>query len=200
MDFNYLNRISAESIEDLMKRDKGELALLVHSFAGFLYDSLTGLRTRAGFFEGVEEIAHNTSFVLFDVDYFKKINDSYGHLMGDEVLKQVGAVMVSNSRCENGRDADLVRYGGEEFLAILPNTPIVEAELYADRIRCQVNSSEFFASSTEKFKVTLSAGVSHFDRDYDPSKSPHRLLREADIALYAAKNSGRNKVCSFLGK
>lgn len=126
------------------------------------------------------------SVLLFDVDHFKKLNDRYGHLAGDFVLKEIvriGQTMI--------REVDaLVRYGGEEFLLILPNTGEAGAAEVAERLRATVEKTEFLFSD-QKLKITLSAGVAQFQ---SASQTDEALLRAADERLYQAKTGGRNRV------
>lgn len=106
--------------------------------------------------------------------------------------------MRENSRANPGRRRDIVRYGGEELLAVLTKTTIHDAESYANKMR-ELVSARNFCYGDKPIQLTLSAGVSHFDIAYDFEKTPERLLKEADIALYAAKKLGRDRVCLFQG-
>lgn len=123
--------------------------------------------------------------IMADIDFFKKVNDTYGHQAGDEVLRQVAARI-----CSAVRDFDKAgRYGGEEFLAILPNTDLDTAKNVAERIRCKVaeNPIQF---SDDEIRVTISLGISCLHETDEIST----LIGRADAALYAAKNAGRNRV------
>jgi two-component system sensor histidine kinase EvgS len=123
------------------------------------------------------------SLILFDLDYFKKINDEHGHQAGDKVLQQV-AKLVSNAN----RDADiLARYGGEEFLILASATNIDGAVKHAERLRRDIAQHKF----SIPLKVTASFGVAEFDPEDDDINS---LIRRTDIALYNAKARGRNCV------
>jgi diguanylate cyclase (GGDEF)-like protein len=125
------------------------------------------------------------SCVLIDLDHFKRINDTYGHLIGDEVLKVAADLLLGNSR-----DNDhIARYGGEEFCAILPDTDGTGAWTWADRVRQSLSDREFHTSA-DTISITASFGVA--------SKSPRTptpddLIHAADQALYAAKQQGRNR-------
>jgi diguanylate cyclase (GGDEF)-like protein len=121
------------------------------------------------------------SVCLIDLDKFKSINDTYGHPMGDEVLKSVAAHMQSQIRT-----GDIcARYGGEEFLCLLNNTNVENAFIFADRLRQTV--SELVIND---LKVSISVGVAQYAVDEDFSKT----LARADAALYIAKENGRNRV------
>jgi diguanylate cyclase (GGDEF)-like protein len=155
-----------------------------------LTDRLTGLANR----RGVErEIRHELlrlrryhtpiSFVLFDLDHFKLINDSHGHGTGDEVLRLVAKAMAT---CV--RDTDLVaRWGGEEFLVILPETAFAGAQICAEKIRASVQA----VSERVGFAVTVSGGICQ----PGPGETINDLLNRADARLYEAKRTGRNRVC-----
>lgn len=121
------------------------------------------------------------SIALFDVDYFKRVNDTYGHLVGDAVLTEVGKCLAAGIR-----DIDVVgRYGGEEFLVIMPETSLADAAAVADRLRQIVAEREF----PEGLQVTISAGVAE-SRGHGHTD----LIGLADARLYSAKESGRNRV------
>jgi len=159
-------------------------------------DGLTGLANRRYLDKQLrEEIArsirnkHELAVVLCDVDLFKKYNDTYGHLKGDDCLKKVAQAM--ESACK--RTTDLVaRYGGEEFLAILPNTSAEDAVLVAEKMRSAVESLNEEHSASSLGKVTISLGVySALPKNEDDLEM---LLQNADDALYDAKEGGRNRV------
>jgi len=119
---------------------------------------------------------------MMDIDNFKQINDINGHNIGDEVLIQIVNIMN-----ENIRETDYIgRWGGDEFLIILPQTNLSEAGNIAERIRCSINSRKFPVSNNQ----TCSFGVAC----YELGDNRDKLLQRADKALYEAKNNGRNKV------
>ncbi len=125
------------------------------------------------------------SICFFDIDHFKMINDTYGHEAGDVILKQMGAIFS-----ELKRDVDIIgRYGGEEFLAILPNTPLVGALIFAQKVRKKVEEFNFLYKD-KKISVTISVGVSHCSEH----KNQKDLISNADSELYKAKQAGRNRV------
>jgi diguanylate cyclase len=153
-------------------------------------DSLTGLSNRRAFDDELKRRLNewqrkNTpcTLVLLDIDFFKKFNDTHGHQVGDEVLKQVAKVLGAQSR-----EMDIpCRYGGEEFGVILPATDAKIACIVAERIRAAVEAS-ITVCDGKKLKVTCSLGLSDFVPDDDVA----RLIRRADDSLYVSKKAGRN--------
>ncbi|MBI2609502.1 MAG: GGDEF domain-containing protein [Deltaproteobacteria bacterium] len=129
------------------------------------------------------------ALLLFDLDFFKKVNDKHGHLAGDYVLEEVCKVLKKN--VVRGDDI-LGRYGGEEFMIILPNTDLQAACTIGERIRLMIEDYPFQFEGT-KIPVTLSLGVAALDTSIESIES---LIKRADHALYNAKNSGRNRVCA----
>jgi diguanylate cyclase (GGDEF)-like protein len=128
------------------------------------------------------------SIIMIDIDWFKKLNDGYGHEAGNAVLRQLAKVIK-----ECIRDVDIfARYGGEEFVVILPQTPLVEARRIGERIRTQVEQTIIDTGSTGKVKITVSIGVSSYPEN---GRSEEELVTVADQALYKAKGNGKNLVC-----
>jgi diguanylate cyclase (GGDEF)-like protein len=125
------------------------------------------------------------SVALIDLDWFKRINDSHGHPIGDEVLRTFAITVFANIR---GIDR-FGRYGGEEFLLIMPETPSSAAASILDRLRMIVAELDWSAFSPG-MAVTISAGVA----ELKPTETPDSLLTRVDEALYAAKEAGRNQV------
>lgn len=155
-------------------------------------DPLTNCLNRRAFFETGEQLLragkryeYPVSVVMLDVDHFKSVNDNHGHALGDEVLQRVGLEMLKLSR-----ESDLVcRYGGEEFCILMPHVELEAAKRTAERIRKAVAALEF-----EEVRVTASFGVS----DHSLGASDlQAMLDQADQSLYAAKNTGRNRVVRF---
>jgi len=128
------------------------------------------------------------SFLMFDIDHFKKINDVHGHLAGDYVLKELARVVQGRIR----RDEVFARYGGEEFAIILPETELAGATALADSIRERI-ATHLFVFQNEQIKVTISAGVARLE-EYD--KTSTDLIKRADERLFDAKRGGRNRVCA----
>jgi diguanylate cyclase (GGDEF)-like protein len=121
------------------------------------------------------------SLVLLDIDHFKPLNDEHGHQIGDDVLRQVAAVLG-----ETARTIDVpARYGGEEFAVVLPECDRAEAAMVAERLRSAIEQADTIV------KITVSAGVATFP---EHGATPEALIRAADDALYSAKDSGRNRV------
>lgn len=126
------------------------------------------------------------SVLMFDIDHFKKINDEHGHQFGDEVLKTIVKVVHGSIR----KTDFLVRYGGEEFCCILPETPVELGGLLAERLRQEVEEIEFFSRGS-RVPVSVSLGVAALDGE---TEFAEMLLKKADEAMYGAKGSGRNRV------
>lgn len=154
-------------------------------------DPLTKIRNRRTFILGLEHYftlfyKYNTPFCLgiIDLDHFKSINDTYGHVKGDEILEKVSQIMSSNCR----KTDILARIGGEEFGIVFPNTTLNRAYYVLDRIRVKVHDS---IKMKENLEITLSAGVCLPQKEY---KDYHDMLKSADSLLYKAKALGRNQV------
>ncbi|MBI5204718.1 MAG: diguanylate cyclase [Nitrospirae bacterium] len=160
-----------------------------------LTDGLTGLYNVRFFYDMLnKEIARSKryhtlfSLILFDIDDFKIINDTHGHQAGDDVLRSVASILKAVSR-----ETDIVvRYGGEEFILMLPSTPKNEALTLADRIREKVEEYSYLGKETAK--ITMSGGVATFPEDAEDSKT---LLYAADMAMYEAKGKGKKQVCCY---
>lgn len=170
---------------------------LDQSLEAAVTDQLTGLHNRRYMASQLEALVARAakggeaaSALLIDIDHFKKINDSFGHDVGDEVLREFAVRVASNVRA-----IDLpCRYGGEEFVVIMPDTPLAGAQRVAERIRLHVAGSPFrVAGGAELLSVTISIGVAVSLGEND---TPQALLKRADEALYEAKSTGRNKVIS----
>ncbi len=126
------------------------------------------------------------SLIMLDIDHFKQVNDKHGHMAGDEVLKSSAQLLKSKLRSSDA----LIRYGGEEFLVLLPDTRLGNAEETAERMRELLETTKL-AHGKQQIQVTASFGIVEFDPDCDDIDS---LLKRVDQALYAAKNAGRNCV------
>ena len=148
-------------------------------------DGLTGLYNHRHFQEVLEqELKKQRELILllFDIDFFKKINDTYGHQAGDEVLKFIGR-LISQTGISG-------RYGGEEFAIILPNCSLKKGAEIAVRLKDHINKSEI-KFNQHKIKFTISVGIAHYPKD---AKNRMELIEQADRALYSAKETGRNKI------
>jgi two-component system, cell cycle response regulator len=168
---------------------------LDHSLELAVTDQLTGLHNRRYMTGQLGALVNRAvrggepvSALMIDIDHFKKINDSFGHDIGDEVLREFAVRLASNVRA-----VDLpCRYGGEEFMVIMPDTKLSDAERIAERIRLHVAGSPFrVAGGSELLTVTISIGVASTTGTGDHAEA---LLKRADEAVYEAKAAGRNKV------
>jgi diguanylate cyclase (GGDEF)-like protein len=160
-------------------------------------DPLTNLHNRAYLASILEkEMAQSLRYrkplscILGDIDNFKSINDNFGHLGGDVVLKKTAEILRNNVR-----DADVVgRYGGEEFLIILPSTQAAEASIVAEKVRIKIAQADF-EEIAAGFSITISLGVA--DNLDDFTQSQNKLLHNVDTALYIAKEQGKNRTVVF---
>ncbi|MBL4901048.1 MAG: GGDEF domain-containing protein [Desulfocapsa sp.] len=130
----------------------------------------------------------DSSLILFDLDFFKRVNDRYGHPVGDELLKHIGKILQHAAR----RSDVVSRIGGEEFVFFLPNTSATAAAAIAERIRDTICRTPLITDKKHRISITISAGVASTN-DY-ASTTPRTLYAEADKALYLAKKHGRNRV------
>lgn len=156
-------------------------------------DVMTGLHNRRSLFYQGEKILHqqkrasdNLCAVIMDIDFFKSINDSWGHYIGDKAIELVGKLIQSSIR-----ETDVAaRYGGEEFAILLPHTDLDQANAFAEKLRIETSNLEM---ETEEgtYSFTASFGVAEFSAEFT---SIGDLLKSADVALYAAKHAGRNQV------
>lgn len=158
-------------------------------------DPLTGIHNRRYLFELAEhqfEVAgrykQSIAIIMFDIDHFKRANDTYGHAVGDELLKRVTQIARSNLRT-----ADTIgRYGGEEFIIILPMTNAMQAYSLAERIRVSIEEMRVL---TEKGNASVTVSVGVVEMKHSPrSETVEETFRRVDEALYAAKNAGRNRI------
>lgn len=153
-------------------------------------DGLTGLYNHRFIFERLEEeiakvsrYGRPLSVIMLDIDNFKRVNDTFGHRVGDEVIQSVAHAIIANTR-----KSDVVgRYGGEEFLILLPETDLSAAKVVAEKIRSTVAQLRF---ETKELAITISAGVAQAQKD----ESYEALVNKADTNLYQAKRSGKNRV------
>jgi diguanylate cyclase (GGDEF)-like protein len=156
-------------------------------------DFLTGLMNRRAFFtqgqsmfSNAQRYQHNLALILMDIDYFKQVNDDHGHQTGDIALRQVAALC----RLMHRKGDIVVRYGGEEFLMLLPHTDLEQATIVAEKLRVAIASQRVTAVSGAQLQLSASLGVAAHAND----SSLEALIWRADKALYQAKNSGRNQV------
>lgn len=161
-----------------------------------LRDAMTGLHNRRFLEEYIETLVASNqrrnshiSIMMLDLDYFKVVNDTYGHDAGDTVLKELTKVLVRSVRSSD----IVIRYGGEEFMVILPDTDAVRAEDVAEKIRAMVEGLKIQLPGTMLSK-TISIGLAEFPTDSDTF---WQAIKFADVALYRAKETGRNRVVRF---
>ena len=157
-------------------------------------DPLTGIYNRRRIGENIDLLKQQQSpfaIVLLDLDYFKSVNDQYGHDIGDAVLKQVAKILT-----ENIHEQDVVgRFGGEEFIILMSNGALENAMSLAERCRQAIEKEKIRLDHQQTIKVTASFGVAVSTNPFLTTKE--ELIRQADQALYLAKNNGRNQVCHF---
>ena len=191
-------QLGSQIIVKFILQDELEAAFQKELYESATRDSLTGLCTKRFFMEQLDvefnfhrRMKKPLSIIMCDIDFFKRINDTYGHLGGDYVLKelgrQIGIVL---------RKGDLAgRYGGEEIIFFLRETPLAGALSFAERIR-KIIESHSFTFEAKKIAVTVSMGIATvLQENYS---SPQQLIQAADEYLYKAKQSGRNRVvCSI---
>jgi two-component system, cell cycle response regulator len=152
-----------------------------------IIDGLTQVHVKRYLLEALDkELMRDLSFLMLDIDHFKKINDVHGHLAGDYVLKEVARIIQQRIR----RDEVLARYGGEEFAIILPETTLEGAHALADGLREKIEESRFVFQS-ETIRVTISIGGALLQ---DSDRTSLDLIKRADEKLYEAKRAGRNRV------
>ena len=164
-------------------------------------DDLTGLHNRKYLQERLEEEISRSrrygtklSCILFDIDFFKVVNDMYGYEWGDILLRNIANKLDAMVRKED----ILTRYGDEEFLLVLPNTSEDNAFLFAERFRREVEKMEFIpAGEEEAHRVTISGGISTYPCMKDVDEDANTVIRYAEHALYNAKHRGKNKIIQF---
>jgi len=186
-----VNAIEQAHTIEQTKADNARLEALAHT------DPLTHLLNRRALtirlvaeLERVRRYNSPLTMLMIDLDHFKLVNDTFGHLVGDEVLRGIGMILQRAVR-----SVDMVaRYGGEEFVVVLPETGEMGAVAFAERIRQRVEQHNFEAARTSSVRVTVSIGVSCFPSPHVDSAED--LFARADAALYRAKDRGRNQVCS----
>jgi diguanylate cyclase (GGDEF)-like protein len=158
-----------------------------------IVDGLTQIHNKRYLYEALEREVirarrheRDLSVMMFDIDYFKRINDQFGHLAGDYVLRELARVVQDRIR----RDEVFARYGGEEFAIVLPETPLTGAAALAENLRSRVADHTFIFQG-EQIAVTISIGCAVLTDD----RTATDLIQRADEKLYEAKRSGRNRVC-----
>jgi diguanylate cyclase len=177
-----------------MKRLRLEIQTALRDLEDALYnlDPLTGTPSRIGMLSKLREQhdlvvrqLHSCTVVMFDLDLFKAVNDTYGHLVGDKVLVAIAHYVMAHLRPYD----KVFRYGGEEFLICMPDTDLQTGQVIIDRLREELGSLPYEADDKRRFNVTVSFGLTLLDPDAPVEQSIDR----ADKALYVAKSTGRNR-------
>ena len=187
-DISYLEQLTRQSAITI---NRAKVYSKVLQYATL--DALTNLNNRRQFEVRLKQEIATTKrqnnplcAMMIDIDFFKKVNDTYGHASGDAVLRTVALIIK-----EHLRESDIPsRYGGEEFAVLLPYTHISEAKIVGERLRKAVENTEI-PIDKKTINVTISMGLAEFDT----KETGEELFERADKALYEAKESGRNRVC-----
>lgn len=168
-----------------------------------VHDQLTGLLTSKSFFSELrreaarsESVASSFCVLMMDIDHFKQVNDTYGHLTGSQTLEEVGMCVMRSLRAGDVA----ARFGGEEFAAFLLEADLAQGLVAAERVRTSIEKYPFTVTRTNSSEgprthhITISVGIAVFP---DDSRDPIELVEFADSALYRAKRDGRNRVCAY---
>ncbi len=183
------------AIQDALQSNNEQLEDMVEELNQVAqHDQLTGLLYRGSAIQAAEAALLESGLtrrgfavVVFDLDHFKLVNDSYGHLVGDEVLAALARILKATAR-----DGDIVgRFGGEEFIAFLPGTGAAEAARFAERVRTAIEAARIVVGNEARISVTVSAGLAAIPSCAD---SLQEAIRIADDRLFVAKRGGRNRV------
>ncbi|MFW1677019.1 diguanylate cyclase [Pontibacter sp. JAM-7] len=185
-----------ETLTNISDRKKAEFELLARERKYrelSITDSLTGLYNSRHFYQRLDEALANAqryqhSFCLcfFDLDNFKQLNDRWGHLVGDRVLETFGSMVRASLRLTDSG----YRYGGEEFVVLLPSTVLSEAAVVAERIRQSLEDHNFTVEHGQKINITVSLGLT----EYRTGDSAETIMERVDQALYCAKREGKNRL------
>jgi len=198
----YCDRAAQEyelRLEELVKERTNELELAHKALMSMVNkDSMTGLYNRRYFNEVSNTLlslakreSKNLSALMVDIDKFKLINDTNGHIVGDDVIKEIANILLGLTR-----ESDVVvRFGGEEFIILLPNTNIEGASLIAGKIKVAIEDKKMVLDNGTVIDFTASIGVA--ECDYDKDSDIDSLVHRVDVAMYDAKRSGRNKVVVY---
>jgi diguanylate cyclase (GGDEF)-like protein len=181
--------VNVNTVKRGLERANQRLENIAHT------DSLTGLLNRASLLKRMVKVAEDSSAngvslcgIMLDVDYFKAVNDTYGHIVGDAVLKGIGKCLKHELR----KNDFAGRYGGEEFFIVLTNTETRDASAIAERIARSVRETPHTTDAGINFNVTASMGIS----EYRPDENVLEWLNRADMAMYRSKQAGRDRVTS----
>ena len=184
-------------VEALAKASKYRISIKKQSIT----DELTGLYNRKYLHHRLEAEMSRAkrygtplSCLLIDIDFFKTVNDMYGYDWGDVLLKKIAQMLEALIRKED----ILTRYGDEEFILILPNTPEDNAYIFAERFRRDIEKMEFIpANEEERHPITISGGISSYPFLENVEENANTIIRYAEHALYAAKKHGKNQIVEF---
>jgi two-component system chemotaxis response regulator CheY len=167
------------------------------------HDPVTGLLNRRALYSHAEAELNRSqrygkplSFVMLDIDHFKAVNDQYGHLVGDQALRVVADTLAHNKRPYDWAG----RWGGEEFLLVLPSTDLEEAEVVSERLRVSLTEADVPLPDGSALHLKASLGVASSSLDPTAAHTLDSLVHQADEALFRAKREGRNRVCLYLGE
>jgi diguanylate cyclase (GGDEF)-like protein len=179
-------------LEDSLNESRRQMEYLA------MHDTLTGMLNRRALQDHAEaELSRArrsstpVSLAVLDLDHFKSINDRYGHLVGDQALQHVATILIRQIRTYDWAG----RWGGEEFLLVLPDTALPEARMVAERIREDIAATVLALPNGSELRLTASLGVASAAAASGEIASLDELVRQADHALYHAKSEGRNRVC-----
>jgi len=180
--------------ERLLSKERKQMVAELQTLA--ITDGLTNLYNSRHFNNQIEmeinrsvRYKHRLALLLFDIDYFKKFNDSFGHVAGDKILARIGQIVISLLRTMDSA----YRYGGEEFTIILPETSGEEAKTVAKRVRETIGSEIFVPKKGKTISITVSVGVT----EYFINEGISSFVQRADKAMYVSKKTGRNRVTSL---
>ncbi len=182
------------------------IAMIDSSFLLAYIDELTGIAGRRSLEEDLKHLGKKTAVAMLDIDFFKKFNDKYGHKTGDQALK-----MVASRLSRASGNPKVYRYGGEEFTAIYTGKSAINAKQHMEEFRKELESADFIIRDTDrkkhteedrgkikkqlrKTKITVSIGIAYHSKNLDTGE---KLIKAADVALYKAKNSGRNTIKTY---
>lgn len=190
---------SVDALQDQLENSRREVeqlrAEVTKAREDALLDGLTGLTNRRGFDVAMEKLLSSTSpdqqgpsLLIADIDHFKRVNDNFGHVFGDKVIRTVAQVLKDNVK---GKDT-AARFGGEEFVVLLPDTPLEGARRLAESLRITIEKSRIKRSNSNEIvaNITISLGVASYLRD----EQSVDFIGRADAALYRSKEGGRNRV------
>ena len=180
------NQIRRKFYQDRLRADVGTALEMA------LTDPLTGVYNHRYLMRHLRNLldgsqVRDLAVLMIDVDHFKRVNDDYGHAAGDQALRTIAETLRNNTRVFDS----LARYGGEEFVVVMPGSGADEASAAAERLRAAVECLRFEPNAGQHCRLTISVGIAWTTEE---TRTPEALLRAADLALYGAKRSGRNRV------